>query len=396
MKHFGYMDKETLDNIFYKLPNEVTKDTPKDVLACALGGTLYTPATRENIDEFLISRKYPELSSLVICLEDAIGDDEVEQAEDNLYAVLKRLKDKIDDGDVNLHDLPLLFIRIREPRHLQTLMLKIHTFKSLITGFVFPKFDEHNGDLYFHFLEKVNKQYDMNYYCMPILESERIIYQETRLKTLKAIHSIFKIYKHRIINIRIGATDFSSCFGLRRSRDFTVYDIHVIRSCITDIFNYFSRSSDGFVISGPVWEYFDNHESVLKPQLRASLFTDYLGDVGALIRNSMIKKNLDGFVREILLDRENGLIGKTIIHPSHVSIVNALYVVSREEYLDALSILEKENIGVKKSEYNNKMNEVKPHTNWAKKIMRRAEVFGVFNDGCDFVSLLTYRMDGLN
>ena len=40
------------------------------------------------------------------------------------------------------------------------------------------------------------------------------------------------------------------------------------------------------------------------------------------------------------------------------------------------------------------MNEIKPHTNWAKKILKRAEVYGVFNEGSDFVSLLTYRMDG--
>lgn len=40
------------------------------------------------------------------------------------------------------------------------------------------------------------------------------------------------------------------------------------------------------------------------------------------------------------MDRQNGILGKTIIHPSHIRVVHALYVVSYEEYLDALSIVE--------------------------------------------------------
>ena len=44
---------------------------------------------------------------------------------------------------------------------------------------------------------------------------------------------------------------------------------------------------------------------------------------------------MDGLLREIELDRANGLLGKTCIHPSHVLPVHALSVVSHEEFSDA-------------------------------------------------------------
>ncbi|CAM5648272.1 Citrate lyase subunit beta OS=Lysinibacillus sphaericus OX=1421 GN=LS41612_03650 PE=4 SV=1 [Lysinibacillus sphaericus] len=83
-------------------------------------------------------------------------------------------------------------------------------------------------------------------------------------------------------------------------------------------------------------------------------------------------------------------MGKTIIHPSHIRIVHALYVVSYEEYLDAISIVENNNgqKGVLKSHYANKMNEMKPHMRWAQKILRQAYIYGVYNESANFASLL--------
>ena len=44
-------------------------------------------------------------------------------------------------------------------------------------------------------------------------------------------------------------------------------------------------------------------------------------------------------------------------------------------------------VGVLKSQYKNKMNEMKPHFYWAKRILMRAKIFGVFNEEQDFTSL---------
>ncbi len=69
--------------------------------------------------------------------------------------------------------------------------------------------------------------------------------------------------------------DFCSLFGIRRNEDTTIYDIAVIRNCIELIINQFLRKGSGFVLSGPVWEYFSSGERLLKPQLRISPFTEH-------------------------------------------------------------------------------------------------------------------------
>ena len=103
----------------------------------------------------------------------------------------------------------------------------------------------------------------------------------------------------------------------------------------------------------------------------------------------MIAADLDGLIREVTLDRANGLTGKSVIHPSHVAAVNALGVVSLEEYQDALDILgTAAGGGVASSAYRNKMNESKPHTTWAHRTVLRARAFGVANDGISIVDLL--------
>ncbi|MNW63928.1 hypothetical protein D3C74_421660 [compost metagenome] len=99
---------------------------------------------------------------------------------------------------------------------------------------------------------------------------------------------------------------------------------------------------------------------------------------------------MDGLFREVLLDKENGIVGKTIIHPSHLRPVQAMYTVMHEEYVDALSIVESNDgsRGVFKSEYYNKMNEIKPHLNWAKRVLLRSQIYGVLHEQQHFVGLL--------
>ena len=78
------------------------------------------------------------------------------------------------------------------------------------------------------------------------------------------------------------------------------------------------------------------------------------------------------------------------IHPSHIATVQAMYVVSHEDYMDAERILLQSDgsVGVEKSVYGNKMNEMKPHLIWAQRTMMRAEAFGVFNEGINYTHLL--------
>jgi hypothetical protein len=157
------------------------------------------------------------------------------------------------------------------------------------------------------------------------------------------------------------------------------------------VVNHLGRADGtGYAISGPVWEYFPGHERLFRPHLRATPFeTRHAG----AFRHQLVSKDVDGLIREIVLDRANGLTGKTVIHPSHVAAVHALSVVPHEEYSDASDIIESEALGVKRSGYRNKMNEMRPHRRWAEKIKVRAEVFGVANPDISHVDILTALLD---
>jgi citrate lyase beta subunit len=125
---------------------------------------------------------------------------------------------------------------------------------------------------------------------------------------------------------------------------------------------------------------------MFKPQLRESPF---IAHSERSLRIELITKDLDALIREVALDQANGILGKTVIHPSHVAAVHALSVVTHEEYSDAADIVgTNAGGGVAASAYGNKMNESKPHSTWARRIMLRAQVFGVANSGISFVDLL--------
>jgi citrate lyase beta subunit len=82
------------------------------------------------------------------------------------------------------------------------------------------------------------------------------------------------------------------------------------------------------------------------------------------------------------------VLGKTVIHPAHVSVVNALLTVSRTEYDDALEILTARGQGGIAVSGHGRMNEIGPHALWAELISRRAAVYGVVADEAALVDLL--------
>ncbi|OKP83537.1 citrate lyase subunit beta [Paenibacillus helianthi] len=381
-------------SLFYSPPVKFDSSTPKELLAYAVGAALYMPATRSSVAEDILKLKASGLVTVIMDLEDAIGDGEVDFAEESVVRHLAFLSAYADNEPDLRNSLPLLFIRVRNPEQLQQLIFRLGTLITMVTGFVFPKFTLENGVEYFEAIADYNSSRSYSapvLYGMPILESAPVIYRESRLDTLLGIRALLGEYRDYVLNVRIGATDFSSLFGLRRSPDISIYDLTPIRDCISDIINVFGRVEEGYVISGPVWEYFGSKgHRVLRPQLRQTPFEETYGKQGREIRESYITRSEDGLFREVLLDKENGIVGKTIIHPSHLRPVQAMYTVMHEEYVDALSIVESNDgsRGVFKSEYYNKMNEIKPHLNWAKRILLRSQIYGVLHEQQHFVGLL--------
>ena len=126
---------------------------------------------------------------------------------------------------------------------------------------------------------------------------------------------------------------------------------------------------------------------LFKPLLRETPFTAHQERA---LRASLVAKDLDGLIREVVLDRANGLVGKTVIHPSHVPVVHALSVVTHEEHVDAVAILGAAEAGggAVGSDFGNKMNEANPHRAWAEKVLRNASAFGVAAEDTSFVDLL--------
>ncbi len=357
------------------------------------------PATRLEVAEEIKNGKHEGLTTVILDLEDAIGDQQVGQAEESLAQQLLQLLSYVRTGMMSEQQLPLLFVRVRSVEQLERLLNSLGETLELLTGFVLPKFSSDNGRAYFALIAEYNRTMHTGagdasrtpvLYGLPILESSKIIYRETRWKELLAIKEILDEVQEYVLNVRIGATDFSSLYGLRRSPDITIYEIAVIRDCIADIINLFGRVDSDYVISGPVWEYFSHRERIFKPQLRVSPFEDAFGKPGRYLRMDFISDAVDGLIREVMMDKENGIIGKTIIHPSHIKPVQAMYAVTHEEYMDALEIVERNDgsLGVFKSTYANKMNEIKPHLNWAYRIINRSKVYGVLHEQQHFVSLL--------
>ncbi|MGG1674709.1 HpcH/HpaI aldolase/citrate lyase family protein [Neobacillus sp. NRS-1170] len=389
MRFFTYFYDNEMDQYFYQKPQSFSKYSERELLSYGLGATLYMPATRPNIHQEILSKKHDGLTSLVIDLEDAVGDKEVHRAERLLIRELIHLFGELNKGFLNFEDLPLMFVRIRDLEQLKRVTEQLGDAIRLLTGVVLPKFNAENGENLLSEVQQLHTE-QHPFYAMPILETAKVIQKETRMEELLSIKQQVDRYKENVLNIRLGATDFCGLYGIRRSADTTVYDIAVLRDCITDIINVFQRFDSPYVVSGPVWEYFSAKNRMLKPQLRQTPFRERFGDEGLKWRAKLIDNHLDGLIRETIMDIANGLTGKTIIHPSHIKIVQALNVVSYEEYIDASNIVKAATgeIGVMKSEFANKMNEIKPHYYWAKKILLKSQLYGVLHEEFTNIDLI--------
>lgn len=375
MRHHAYQPREK----FVLEPIEFDKYTDQSILRYCLGATMYMPGTK-NFLQPILTKKYPGLTSIVLCFEDACKAELVSQAEQNAIRLLDALNEELRKKTISYQEIPLIIFRVRnleQFQHFASMLKPEHI--HLITAFNFPKFNMKNGGLYFSFLKELNDKFGEIIYGMPILESVEMAYLETRVTELIGVKKILDNYKNLVLNVRVGGTDWSSVFGMRRGINYTIYDILTVRDCLKDVLNVFARHND-YSISGPVWEYFRATKEMKFEDLPSSI------NESLFKREPLINDAVDGLLRELLLDRANGFIGKTIIHPTHIPYVNGMLAVTKEVYEDALQVLNTSG-GVIKSESGNKMNEIGPHRCWAEKIVMRAQAYGVIKDESKYVDL---------
>ena len=391
MQHFSYFSDAESERLFHLPPQQLTGASAPGLLATALGATLYSPGTRPELVKDVAKQSARGALSMVICLEDSVADADVSAAEDNVVSMLATLAAARRDSGRAEEPL-MLFVRVRSPEQLLDLSERAGSTLTGLTGFVLPKFENATGTAqrFLDALQTVNTNLRREdpqvrpLLAMPILESPLMIHAESRTETLQGIYEVLQANREAILSVRIGATDMSSAFGLRRSKDLTIYDVKVVSAVIGDIVNVLGRP-DGFVISGPVWEHYGSGERLLRPLLRSTPFVE--ADEVAL-RQRLLTDHLDGLIREIELDQANGLLGKTVIHPSHVPLVHAMSVISHEAYTDALHISGQVAGGATASPYRNKMNEMKPHQAWAASTLLRAAAYGVAAPEITYVDLL--------
>jgi citrate lyase beta subunit len=375
IRHFHHLDDDRRNRLFLRRPEQLNADADRELLAIGLGATLYVPANRPNLSSTVAALAADGICSIVLDLEDAIDDDSASRAMDSVIVTLNEI------GSGDRATQAMLFIRVRDLRSINRIVAALTHSASALSGFVIPKFEAATGRSYLHATSDAAQRLGRRLFCMPVLESSRIAHRETRTPELHAVAELLNHFRDAVLAVRIGATDLCGTFGIRRGRDLTIYDVKVVADAIADIVNRLSRcDGTGFVVTAPVWEYFANHERLIRSLLRPNPFDS-------------VSSDRDGLLRELSLDRANGLHGKTVIHPTHVAAVHAFSVVTHEEYRDATDIVAAEAGGVYPSEYRNKMNESRPHRIWAEQVLRRATVFGVANPGITFVDVLTALVD---
>lgn len=377
MQHFRHLDADTRERMFFLQPEDIAVSDGNNVVATALGATLYIPATRADLTATVHKRTDEGVRSIVIDLEDAVADHDLQYAVENTIRTLNELSGSN----------ALVFVRARTAQQIRTVCAGLAPGAAGLAGFVVPKFTSATGAEYLDEILAASTAHSTRLLAMPVLESAEVVHRETRDTELVAIRELLGKYRDIVLAVRIGATDMCGTFGIRRDRDLTIYDVRVVADVISAIVNHLGRNDgSGFVITGPVWEYFADHERMFRPLLRQTPFVD---QEAVRFRQQLVSSDLDALLREVALDRANGIQGKTVIHPSHVPAVHALSAVTHEEYHDALDILASDQGGAQASGYRNKMNELGPHRNWAKQTMVRARAFGVTNEGITFVDLLT-------
>ena len=325
------------DFSFVVEPEHFNKYTDRDLLQYCLGATMYMPGYKDFLEKIL-DNSMPGLTTMVLDFEDACPEERVPEAMENVHTLLAAVTDAVDSGRLDGDLVPLIFVRIRDLAQFKAFGSKLTKKEARsLCGINFPKF-------------KIG------------------------------IRKILDKYHRLVLQVRVGGTDFSSVFGVRRGVDYSLYDIMVVRECLSDIINVCARNND-YVVSGPVWEYFRAPKELMFEELPKHGLEDYL-----MRRKPMVNNEIDGLLREVILDKANGFIGRTVIHPTHVKFVNALMAVTKEQYDDARQILGTGG-GVVKGSGGNKMNEIRPHTNWANKIYNRGRAFGVIENEAAYIKL---------
>ncbi|HRA89258.1 MAG TPA: HpcH/HpaI aldolase/citrate lyase family protein, partial [Planctomycetaceae bacterium] len=285
-----------------------------------LGASLYVPATRGDLVEIANHQRFPALRSVIFCTEDAIAETDVPLALANLRQLLGQLE------SVGLRR----FVRVRSPDVL-SLLLEIAGVDRL-DGFVLPKLTPHNLADYLRVVPTTNRQW-----LMPTLETAEL-FDPSEMRVLRDL-LLAEHVRERVICLRIGGNDLLHLLGLRRPRGRTLYETP-LGPTISQLVTIFHPA--GFSLTSPVFDRLDDTETL---------------------------------AREMRMDVEFGLLGKTAIHPLQIPLIESHYCVGEVDWESARKILHDDAPPVFR--HDDAMCEPATHRRWAEVVRDRARIYGV-------------------
>lgn len=288
--------------------------------ATQLGAALYVPTTHQDLRAITTGFKLTEPRTLILCTEDSVSARDLPAALDNLHDALQTFRPS---------GLRHVFVRVRNPEVMRQVIRMPGAEK--LSGFVLPKTTAANIDDYLGLMGDHPGQ------VMPTLETVEVFSDQAMTEFLRRIDR--PAASARILCLRVGGNDLLALLRLRRPRGHTLYETplgQVIARLVTTFLPY------GFALSAPVFEHLDDVQTL---------------------------------AREIEIDLNYGLTGKTAIHPSQVTLIEQHYRARPMDVEAARRILDQEAAGV--FQFNNSMCEPATHRPWATAVLQAERHFGL-------------------
>ena len=283
---------------------------------------LYIPANRPGLEQFLFSRKAEGISTVAICLEDAVCPDDRVSTVESLACWLHRLSEP---------GRAACFIRPAD----EEILLRLLDVPGIefVDGFIIPKATPDK-------LQAWAQRTARHFPLLPILETRDALHPEGRRELAAACAD----FRDLIPRVRIGANDlFALLGGLRRPRGKTIYET-LLGRVIDELIEVFSGV--GLPLSGSVFDRLDDLETL---------------------------------ARECRDDVTRGLFSKTAVSPLQIAVISESYHPDPSEVEEALQILDATSPAV--FALNGSMLEPACHASWARGLLRRAAAFGVIRPG---------------
>lgn len=284
----------------------------------ALGATLYMPIVHPKVEDFLLGRTPAPASSLVLCLEDALAEYDVQRGLEKVHALCH--------GPAFACSAQV-YLRPRS-RDMGRTMAHFRGIQKF-TGFVAPKVMPDTVGPWLDIARGAGLR------LMPTLESAAYFDPAT----VSAVRD--RMLSHdrgQISAVRLGGNDLLGALALRRSRGVTAWESPLgwVLSMLSSML-----ISAGFPVAAPVFDIIDD---------------------------------MDTLRREVEHDVASGFVSKTAIHPAQVGVIEDAFRVSQEDLEQARAILDASARAV--FQIGGVMCEPSTHRAWAERTVARAEIFG--------------------